>query len=72
MLGDVTRRPPHAAVRAYSAIAYASFAVTTLWAIAFLTDLPVVPVIDDAHPGRVGDGATRHQGTDGESPPRVG
>src|SRR5580765_2044480 len=53
MLGDVTRRPPHAAVRAYSAIAYASFAVTTVWAVAFLTGLPVVPVIDDAPPGRV-------------------
>ena len=46
MLGDVTRRPPHAAVRAYSAIAYASFAVTTVWAVAFLTGLPVFPVID--------------------------
>jgi protein-S-isoprenylcysteine O-methyltransferase Ste14 len=40
-------------VRAYSAIAYASFAVTTVWAVAFLTGLPVVPVIDGTPPGRV-------------------
>lgn len=51
MLGDVTCHPTGAASRVYSAFAYLAFALSTTWAIAFLADLPTVPVIDGAHSG---------------------
>ena len=48
MLGDVTGHPTGTASRVYSAFAYLAFAVSTTWAIAFLADLRIVPVIDGA------------------------
>jgi protein-S-isoprenylcysteine O-methyltransferase Ste14 len=53
MLGDVTNRLPIAALRAYSAFAYAAFAVTTVWAIAFLANIPMVPNVDGGPQGPV-------------------
>ena len=53
MLGDMTSQLRRSALRAYSAVAYLAFAVTTTWAIAFLVGLPIVPVIDGAPPGPV-------------------
>ena len=51
MLGDVTGHPTGTASRVYSAFAYLAFAVSTTWAIAFLADLRIVPVIDGAPSG---------------------
>ena len=51
MLEDVTGYPTGAASRVYSAFAYLAFAVTATWAIAFLADLRIVPVIDDSPEG---------------------
>ena len=51
MLGDVTSHPTGAASRVYSAFAYLAFAVSAMWAIAFLADLRTVPVIDGAPSG---------------------
>ena len=51
MLGVVTGYPTGAASRVYSASAYLAFVLTATWAIAFLADLRIVPVIDRAPSG---------------------